>query len=140
MSTEPYNLQNALRVDAMTGIAMYHFIVGLTLFISWLSPVSGQFGFFDQLFGNQQQQWQRGPSGGQHQHNVHADSISCSTYLCPDSLVCVAQPSECPCPYAEDVRCVIPDPQDGGASGTVTCVRGAERCSVVERLASAYSH
>ncbi|KAI6130349.1 hypothetical protein EDD16DRAFT_1541765, partial [Pisolithus croceorrhizus] len=93
----------------------------LLLFISWLSPVSGQFGFFEH----------GGPSGGQHQYNVHADSISCSTYLCPDSLVCVAQPSECPCPYPED---------DGGASGTVTCVRGTEGCSAVERLASAYSH
>ncbi|KAI6047492.1 hypothetical protein EDC04DRAFT_2623494 [Pisolithus marmoratus] len=112
----------------MSRLATYHPIIGLILFVSWLSPVSGQFGFFDQLFGNQQQQWQqRGSSEGQHQYNVHADSISCSTYLCPDSLVCT-------------VRCIIPDLQDGGTAGTVTCVRGTEGCSVIERLASAYSH
>ncbi|KAI6152216.1 hypothetical protein BKA82DRAFT_4108531 [Pisolithus tinctorius] len=121
----------------MSRFAMHRPLVGFILFMSWLSLASAQFGFFDQLFGNQQQQ--RGSSGGQYQYNVHVDSISCSTYLCPDSLVCVAQPSECPCPYAEDVRCVIPDLQDGGAAGTVACVRGTEGCSVIERLASPFS-
>lgn len=139
-------------------IKMPRSIISFLLFSLWSSPVTAQFGFFDHIFGNQQQQWQQRPSPGQSQHNVHADSggfqmpfyhrqtyartvtVPCSAYLCPDSLICVAHPAECPCPYVEDIKCTIPHPQDGSAAATVVCVRGAEGCSAVERLATAYSH
>ncbi|KAG6337235.1 hypothetical protein ID866_1865 [Astraeus odoratus] len=117
---------------------MHRFIPSLIFLFLWSSLSAAQFGFFDHIFGNQQQQWQqRGPNPGNSQYNVHADSVSCSTYLCPDSLVCVSYPSECPCPYVEDIKCSIPDSEEGGAAATVICVRGAEGCSVVERLVRA---
>lgn len=60
-------------------------------------------------------------------------TVPCSSYLCPDTLVCVAQPSDCPCPDVQDVKCLIPDAQDHGAS-TVVCVRGQDECAQVQRL------
>ncbi|KAL4076165.1 hypothetical protein V8B97DRAFT_1923893 [Scleroderma yunnanense] len=120
---------------------MQRLVISFVLFSLWSSLVSAQFGIFDHIFGNQQQQqWQQRPSGGNSQYNVHADSVPCSNYLCPDSLVCVNHPAECPCPYVEDIKCTIPHPQDGGAAATVICVRGAEGCSAVEHLATTYSH
>ena len=59
--------------------------------------------------------------------------VPCSQYLCPDTLVCVSNPSDCPCPSVEDIKCLIPDAEDR-ESATVTCVRGAHDCSEVERL------
>ncbi|KIM68896.1 hypothetical protein SCLCIDRAFT_104517 [Scleroderma citrinum Foug A] len=119
---------------------MRHPIISFLLLSLWSSLVTAQFGFFDHIFGNQQQQWQQRPSPGQSQYNVPADSVPCSAYLCPDSLICVAHPAECPCPYVEDIKCTIPQPQDGSAAATVVCVRGAEGCSAIERLATSYSH
>ncbi|KAI9056531.1 hypothetical protein FKP32DRAFT_1599261 [Trametes sanguinea] len=96
------------------------------------SSVMGQFGFFEQMFGGHHQQQQRGPpAGGMAQWQAHSDAVPCSTYLCPDTLVCVAQPSECPCPNVEDIKCLIPDAQDKGAS-TVVCVRGQQECTDVK--------
>lgn len=65
-------------------------------------------------------------------------SVSCAQYLCPDTLVCVASPAQCPCPNAEDVRCVIPDAEDKD-SAAVLCVRGANDCREIERLAQSFS-
>ncbi|KAG8218680.1 hypothetical protein J3R82DRAFT_4347 [Butyriboletus roseoflavus] len=111
------------------------------------------------MFGNQnhqgQQQRQQQPPQGGSQWTAHADAgscgllvrlmrhlcsvaVPCSLYLCPDSLVCVARPSECPCPREEDVKCIVPDAEDE-EGGTVVCVRGASGCGAVERLARAHS-
>ncbi|TFK94649.1 hypothetical protein K466DRAFT_475724 [Polyporus arcularius HHB13444] len=84
--------------------------------------------------GQQQQQQQQRPAGGMAQWQAHSDAVPCSNYLCPDTLVCVAQPSDCPCPDVQDVKCLIPDAQDQGAS-TVVCVRGQDGCGIVQRLA-----
>ncbi|EIW82069.1 hypothetical protein CONPUDRAFT_34922, partial [Coniophora puteana RWD-64-598 SS2] len=97
-----------------------------------------QFGFFDQMFGHQQQHAQRGNSGGASQWAVHADAVSCSQYLCPDTLICVSRPADCPCPNVEDVKCTIPDSQDKG-SATVLCVRGEKECASVEQLTRKHS-
>ncbi|KAH9850738.1 hypothetical protein C2E23DRAFT_297916 [Lenzites betulinus] len=59
-------------------------------------------------------------------------TVPCSNYLCPNTLVCVALPSDCPCPDVQDVKCLIPDAQDQGASAVV-CVRGQEECQDVQR-------
>ncbi|GJE84246.1 hypothetical protein PsYK624_003220 [Phanerochaete sordida] len=94
-----------------------------------------QFNFFEQMFG-------QGPPGGQHQQRrpsshsqwaAQADAVPCAQYLCPDTLVCVSNPSDCPCPYAEDIKCLLPEGEDKRAA-TVACVRGAHDCSDVERL------
>ncbi|KAH8094816.1 hypothetical protein BXZ70DRAFT_337884 [Cristinia sonorae] len=60
--------------------------------------------------------------------------VPCSEYLCPKTLTCVSNPAQCPCPDAQDIKCIIPDLADKDA-GTVVCVRGGSDCSVVERLA-----
>ncbi|KAF1967426.1 hypothetical protein BU23DRAFT_290125 [Bimuria novae-zelandiae CBS 107.79] len=66
-----------------------------------LSGVNAQFGFFDQMFGGQQQQ-------AQQQQNVRSDSswyqaqyenAHCDKYLCPGTLSCVHFPHHCPCAW-----------------------------------------
>ncbi|KAI0660834.1 hypothetical protein C8Q70DRAFT_972772 [Cubamyces menziesii] len=106
----------------------------IACFLLHCSFVYAQFGFFEQMFGGhqQQQQQQRPAAGGMGQWQAHSDAVPCSSYLCPDTLVCVAQPSDCPCPNVEDVKCLIPDAQDKGAS-TVVCVRGQDECGDVKR-------
>ncbi|KAM5535535.1 hypothetical protein V8D89_010872 [Ganoderma adspersum] len=104
----------------------------LLCFTLQFSLVFAQFGFFEQMFGGHQQQQQR-PAGGMGQWQAHSEAVECSNYLCPDTLVCVEQPSDCPCPDVQDVKCLIPDAQDQGAS-TVVCVRGQDECADVRRL------
>jgi hypothetical protein len=105
------------------------------------------------MFGHPQQQQQ--PSGGQ-QWAMHADSrtycchlalviphicfltVSCSEYLCQDTLVCVPKPIDCPCPNVEDIKCVVPDAQDAG-SGTRLCIRGGTDCTQLEKLVKKFS-
>ncbi|KAH9938368.1 uncharacterized protein B0H18DRAFT_966818 [Fomitopsis serialis] len=96
-----------------------------------------QFQFFEHMFGqpmHQQQQRPPGPSGAG-QWIAHADSVACSQYLCPETLVCVSSPSDCPCPDSEDIKCLVPDAK-GKHRATVVCTRGAIDCKHVERLAS----
>ncbi|KZT13042.1 uncharacterized protein LAESUDRAFT_740269 [Laetiporus sulphureus 93-53] len=101
-----------------------------------IPSVCSQFNFFEHMFGHpghqQQQQRQTGASGAG-QWVARSDSVSCSQYLCPDTLVCVPNPSECPCPDVQDIKCLIPDSEDKESS-TVLCVRGPNECAEVERL------
>ncbi|KAI0034123.1 hypothetical protein K488DRAFT_46309 [Vararia minispora EC-137] len=90
-------------------------------------------GFFNGMFGQHQQPQQ--PSSGQ--WLAFADSTSCTTYLCPDTMQCAARPSDCPCPNVEDVKCLVPDTQEG--EGTVVCVRGGVDCAQVEKLARKFT-
>ncbi|KAL4241960.1 Long chronological lifespan protein 2 [Abortiporus biennis] len=83
---------------------MFAKLLSLWLFFNSLSFVFAQFQFFEHMFGNQQRQ----PSGPG-QWAAQADAVPCSQYLCPDSLVCVATPSQCPCPDPQDIKCLIPD-------------------------------
>ncbi|CCA75716.1 hypothetical protein PIIN_09706 [Serendipita indica DSM 11827] len=117
-----------------------------------------QFGFFDQMFQgghprHQQQQQQR-PGGSQwaaqadlgkslHSKQQTTDSLNeflvpCNKYLCPSTLICVEAPVDCPCPYPEDIKCVVPDlGRDGkttGGGGTVVCVSGKEGCNAVNKM------
>ncbi|KAH9983051.1 hypothetical protein BJV74DRAFT_852256 [Russula compacta] len=102
----------------------------LILTLSLFALANAQFQFFNGMFGHPQQQQK--PSGDQH-WATHADSLSCSEYLCPDTLVCVTKPVDCPCPNVEDVKCVVPDAQDAG-SGTRLCIRGDTNCAQIEKL------
>ncbi|EEY20341.1 conserved hypothetical protein [Verticillium alfalfae VaMs.102] len=70
--------------------------------LALISTVSAQFGFFEQMFGGQQQGQQQRPQ------NVPSDSAAyrqqydrsyCEHYLCPDTLACVHYPHHCPCPW-----------------------------------------
>ncbi|KAF8138508.1 hypothetical protein EV363DRAFT_1314105 [Boletus edulis] len=105
-------------------------ITSAILFASLSSVATAQFGFFDQMFGNHQGQQQQPQPHASSQWTTQAEAVPCSLYLCPDSLVCVSQPSECPCPREVDIKCIIPDAEDTKA-GTVVCL--------VERFANAYS-
>ncbi|KAI0267894.1 hypothetical protein BGY98DRAFT_938478 [Russula aff. rugulosa BPL654] len=110
----------------------------LSLFIlafSLFALTTAQFQFFNGMFGQPQQQQQ--PSG-QQQWAMHADSLSCSEYLCQDTLVCVSKPIDCPCPNVQDIKCVVPDAQDG-SSGTRLCIRGGTDCAQIEKLAKKFS-
>ncbi|EIW65487.1 hypothetical protein TREMEDRAFT_70561 [Tremella mesenterica DSM 1558] len=92
-----------------------------------------QFGFFQgNPFHPFQQQQQQPPPSGQGQGRGHKgwdemDNVHCKAgYVCPSSLTCVSTPANCPCPYPEDIKCVIPDhrPRDEGEGPPFVCVRG----------------
>ncbi|KAH7396410.1 hypothetical protein BKA66DRAFT_455056 [Pyrenochaeta sp. MPI-SDFR-AT-0127] len=73
----------------------------LTVIATCFFGSSIQFGFFDQMFGGQQQQQQA--------QNVRSDSswyqaqyegaAQCNHYLCPGTLSCVHFPHHCPCAW-----------------------------------------
>lgn len=52
-------------------------------------------------------------------------AAQCRTYLCPDTLACVDEPEDCPCPFAEQVRCML--------DGTRVCVQHSS-CDQVHAL------
>lgn len=66
-------------------------------------------------------------------------AVPCNKYLCPTTLDCVDVPVQCPCPYAEDIKCIIPDhgldgkPDKTGAA-TVVCVSGKDACLGLQKL------
>ncbi|KAN0137394.1 hypothetical protein V8E53_004839 [Lactarius tabidus] len=107
----------------------------LALIFALFTLANAQFQFFNEMFGNQRQQQQ--PSGGQ-QWAMHAESLSCSDYLCQDSLVCVQRPMDCPCPVVQDIKCIVPDAQEPG-SGTRLCIRGGTDCAQVEKLVNKFA-
>ncbi|KAF5364047.1 hypothetical protein D9756_000352 [Leucocoprinus leucothites] len=99
-------------------------------------------GFFNMFNGGQQQQHQQQQQqhrSSSSQFSAYVDSVSCARYLCPLTLDCVENPSECPCPNAEDIKCLIPDMDGDVDDGTVICVRGKQECEEVERLMQKYS-
>lgn len=156
MRPQPTSLHLAIAMSVHSRLSL--FILAFSLF----AYASAQFQFFNGMFGHPQQQQQ--PSGGQ-QWAMHADSrtslpsfflissepssadlhlafismtVSCSEYLCQDTLVCVAKPMDCPCPNVEDIKCVVPDVQDA-ASGTRLCIRGGSDCGQLEKLVKKFS-
>jgi len=111
-------------------------LLNLTLLLLF-GCVYAQFNFFD-MFGQQQQQQQQQRPSGASQWASHAESVSCSQYLCPDTHVCVDRAAACPCPHEQDVKCLIPDALDGDGA-TVVCVRGENECAEVNRLVRKFS-
>ncbi|KAI0082408.1 hypothetical protein K474DRAFT_1585822 [Panus rudis PR-1116 ss-1] len=83
------------------------------------------------------QQHQRPAQGYPNQWTAQADAVPCSQYLCPATLDCVPNPAQCPCPYAQDIKCLVPDADDKEGA-TVFCVRGAEECDEVKRLTALF--
>lgn len=56
-------------------------------------------------FGNHQQQQQQPPQSYEDQ----VLNSPCDGYLCPDTLACVAQQKDCPCPFPKSqLKCVLP--------------------------------
>ncbi|ORY27768.1 hypothetical protein BCR39DRAFT_537068 [Naematelia encephala] len=110
------------------------------------SLVLAQFGSFFQggfPFGqhpfHQQEQQEPGNDGRQHKGWSEMESVHCRAgYVCPASLACVPTPADCPCPYPEDVKCVLPDdrPRDEGEGPPFICVRG-QTCEEVIRFSKA---
>ncbi|BEJ17391.1 hypothetical protein CspHIS471_0607920 [Cutaneotrichosporon sp. HIS471] len=106
-----------------------------------LLPFALAFGkFFNFPFGQQQQQQQqqqqrprREYPGWDLLHDVHCRA----GYVCTGSLVCVPTPADCPCPYPEDTKCVVPDnrERDEGEGPPFVCVRGD--CDDVVRFSRA---
>ncbi|WOO82793.1 Long chronological lifespan protein 2 [Vanrija pseudolonga] len=107
--------------------------------------VAAQFGnFFQQAFhggfgGQQRQEQQQQQQGPRREHKgwneLHA--VSCRAgYVCPGSLTCVPTPADCPCPYPEDTKCVLPDDRkrDEGEGPPFICVRGDGSCDEAVRF------
>ncbi|TFK71778.1 hypothetical protein BDN72DRAFT_408573 [Pluteus cervinus] len=102
------------------------------LTLSFLCTVAwGQFFNFGNFFGQQQQEPQH-RAGASH-WQAQAEALRCAEYLCPATLDCVPRPVDCPCPYVQDVKCIIPDAA-GEHQATVVCARGTFACQEVERL------
>nr|XP_031857380.1 uncharacterized protein CI109_007202 [Kwoniella shandongensis]KAA5524452.1 hypothetical protein CI109_007202 [Kwoniella shandongensis] len=83
-----------------------------------------------------EQQHGGGGGGGGRQYKGWNDmaEVHCRAgYVCPASLACVPTPADCPCPYPEDVKCVIPDhrDRDEGEGPPFVCVRGEVGCKDV---------
>ncbi|KAK1926507.1 long chronological lifespan protein 2 [Papiliotrema laurentii] len=115
-----------------------------------LPLVLGQFGQFFQGGGGFP--FGRNPfgGGGHHEHHQQHEQpgrshkgwqemqgVHCGAgYVCPASLACVPTPADCPCPYPEDIKCVIPDhrDRDEGEGPPFVCIRGGS-CDEVERFA-----
>ncbi|KAF8969486.1 hypothetical protein BDZ97DRAFT_1915436 [Flammula alnicola] len=106
----------------------------LLFLLGLLQLVSAQFNFFENMFGQQQQQQQQQQRASASQWAAYSDSVSCSQYLCPETLDCVARPGDCPCPNPEDIKCIIPDMEGAVEDATVVCTRGQKECGEVERL------
>ncbi|PFH51378.1 hypothetical protein AMATHDRAFT_142758 [Amanita thiersii Skay4041] len=106
------------------------------IFFLTFSLASAQFQFFENMFGHHQQQQQQQTRSGAAQYVAQVESVSCSKYLCPSTLDCVARPIDCPCPYEEDVKCIIPSAgtDDDSDDATMVCIRGEQGCSHVEQL------
>ncbi|KAK8846791.1 hypothetical protein IAR55_005879 [Kwoniella newhampshirensis] len=121
------------------------------VFLLLTMPLSAfaQFGqFFQQGFPfgghhaqHQHQQHQGGGGGGGSRQfkgwNDMAEVHCSAGYVCPASLACVPTPAECPCPYPEDVKCVIPDhrERDEGEGPPFICVREEVGCKQVVEFA-----
>ncbi|KXH63679.1 hypothetical protein CSAL01_02400 [Colletotrichum salicis] len=78
------------------------FFVSLPLvLLTLISSAQAQFGFFDQMFGGQQQQQQQPQNvpSDPSQYQQRYDGSYCEHYLCPDTLACVHFPHHCPCPW-----------------------------------------
>ena len=103
----------------------------LLVLLTFALSVSAQFQFFDQFFGNQQQQqhqsqekqnvasdsnwykqnWEQGkspffpttktPWESSRERKTNGTTATCSNYLCPDTLACVHFPHHCPCAHPE---------------------------------------
>ena len=129
---------------------MHRYLALPLLFLMGLQLVAGQFEFFGNMFGQHQHQHQQQRSGAS-QWAAYSDSgryrgcirmanlltsilVSCSSYLCPETLDCVAKPIDCPCPSPEDIKCLIPDSEGDVDDATVVCTRGQKDCIEVEML------
>ena len=89
--------------------------------------------FFQQFFGGRGMQQESEPTevgdASWFQERVangaYLLTAQCKKYLCPDTLACVDAPVACPCPFKEQVRCMIGD--------TPLCIQSAT-CETVEAL------
>ena len=93
-----------------------------TLAATWFGAMqiaSAQFGFFQQMMQQQKQQQQQQRSD-QHAQRQAQEGMTfleynyyradCPQYLCPDTLACVNEPVDCPCPFENSqLKCVLPD-------------------------------
>ena len=129
------------------------FILPLLLLVG-LQLVAAQFGFFENMFGQQQHHQQQQQRSGASQWAAYSDSgmilsasdqqyaycmyanspVSCAQYLCPATLDCVEKPTDCPCPNPEDIKCLVPDMEGDVDDATIICTRGTNDCSGVEKF------
>lgn len=136
LSKRPFHCIKRNRIQT-TGAAMNFVLLAIFFF-----PLAfAQFGHFFQQgfpfgggFQQQQQQQEQQAPGRQHKGWTESERVHCRAgYVCPASLACVPTPADCPCPYPEDIKCVVPDnrPRDEGEGPPFFCVRGDTGCAQV---------
>ncbi|QLQ82400.1 hypothetical protein HG537_0H01620 [Torulaspora globosa] len=78
---------------------------GVTMWLAVLLVlVSSVSGFLFNFNQNQQQQEQKAPESFEDKYL----NSECGGYLCPDTLECVPQPKDCPCPFpSSQLKCVL---------------------------------
>lgn len=85
--------------------------------------------------GMSSQEETRGSVGGEKEKERERDCVCktnlnpahCDRFLCSDTLACVNEPKECPCPFVEQKRCELGD--------TYVCVQQSN-CHEAERMYS----
>lgn len=78
--------------------------------------------FFEQFFSQNQQQRQQ-----QSHEDIYLEK-DCGSYLCPDTLACVATPIDCPCPFPNSQqKCVFPPNPVTGSEASFICISKGER-------------
>ncbi|ESZ98623.1 hypothetical protein SBOR_0993 [Sclerotinia borealis F-4128] len=82
---------------------MTKLLISISFLLLIIGGASAQFQFFEQMFnGQQQQQQQRQPQdvpSDSQWYQDNYDRAHCTTYLCPQTLSCVAFPHHCPCAH-----------------------------------------
>ncbi|OAV92670.1 hypothetical protein PTTG_07655 [Puccinia triticina 1-1 BBBD Race 1] len=104
-------------------------------------PSTSQFGnifeqFFQQEDADDRHSGHPGHSGqgSPDKFKIIRDQSRCSDYLCPSTFDCVSSPSDCPCPFVEDIKCPIslPTPTAKKFQDSFVCIR-APGCSSVQK-------
>lgn len=77
---------------------------------SSLVMIPAAYGFLFNFNPNQQQQQQQQQEQAQSNFEDRYLNSDCNGYLCPDTMECVSQPNDCPCPFPKSqLRCVLPE-------------------------------
>ncbi|KAE8234729.1 hypothetical protein CF326_g218 [Tilletia indica] len=137
----------ASNMDAIPRRGLLLFLFVLAILASALPTFVSAQGFFQNFFTGQHHaaEQEAPPLGDAKWFNERVEAATCTQYLCPRTLSCVASPKECPCPFPQQIACPYPDLEvsedgDHSSSGTAKtavggtiCVTGTE-CGQVQRL------
>ncbi|QLG74530.1 hypothetical protein HG535_0G04130 [Zygotorulaspora mrakii] len=83
-------------------------LFGLQEICATLLVMQCAFGFLFNFNPNQQQQQQQQQAQPSFE-DIYLNN-ECNGYLCPDTMQCVSQPKDCPCPFPKSqLKCTLPN-------------------------------